>query len=75
MHVVVRGVGLGGVFVSCAAYALCASRGHSDSHAREPLHACDTCRHLQGCHSRVELTHLRMDSWLVKERLCRGEVK
>ena len=27
----------------------CASRGHPNSHAREPLHASDTCRHLQSC--------------------------
>ena len=37
MQVVLRGVGLGDVFVSCAAYALRASRGNSDSHAREPM--------------------------------------
>ena len=104
MHVVLRGVSFGGVLVSGAAYTLCTSRGHSDSHAREPLHASDTGRHLQigiekvkgvlahislflgwciymynmqnnsylqSCHSRVKLTHLGPNNWLVKEGLLR----
>ena len=74
MDIVVQGVGFEAVLVSVAAYTLCSSRGHCDSHARKPLHTSDTGRHLQGSHSRMELAHLGPDCWLVRERLLMGMI-
>ena len=41
--IVVRRIGLGAVFVLSTADANSTSRSNPDCHAREPLHACDTC--------------------------------